>query len=561
MAKAEATLIVRLIDNVTAGLKNVKSAITSLRNHWLTVTAALAGVTAIVVSSINAFSDQENAVNKLNVALKNQGIFSKAASEDLVKFAESLSKTSLFADETIIEMQALLTTFGLAGTPLKNTTKAALDLATGLGVDLRTATLILGKAAAGETGTLSRYGIKISESIPPSQKLAAIIDVIASRFGGTAQAATTTFSGKIEVLKIRFGELSEKLGSFLIGPADRLLDWGGDLVTVLEFISEKWQSFFGGDLERKRKRLVEITESLRSIGNSAFLAGITSSEKLNKLLEEQKRLVSEIKSLEDKARKPEIRGALPPDRAGIPEVGEAHAKELEKINELALTKIDTMTRTNQEIEEKEVEHLTAMLIARGNYELAIDLMRAAAHQKEMQMKEKARAAGMKALSDLASLSNSKNKEISAVAKAAAITQATVETYVGAQKSYNALAEIPYVGPALGAAAAAAAIAAGLGRVASIQGTPLAHGGMVLPTLGGTLATIGEAGRSEAVIPLGDERAKREIRETLGGGGDTIVNLHVAEGGVFVGDNRGIQELTRMVSDELFRLDRNGKSNL
>lgn len=59
-------------------------------------------------------------------------------------------------------------------------------------------------------------------------------------------------------------------------------------------------------------------------------------------------------------------------------------------------------------------------------------------------------------------------------------QALISTYTSAQKSYESLASIPYVGPALGTAAAAAAVVAGLARVAQINGIQFAEGGWTGP---------------------------------------------------------------------------------
>ena len=54
-----------------------------------------------------------------------------------------------------------------------------------------------------------------------------------------------------------------------------------------------------------------------------------------------------------------------------------------------------------------------------------------------------------------------------VGKALAISEAVISTYQGAQESFTSLASIPYVGPALGIAAAAAAVTAGMLRIQSI----------------------------------------------------------------------------------------------
>jgi len=53
-------------------------------------------------------------------------------------------------------------------------------------------------------------------------------------------------------------------------------------------------------------------------------------------------------------------------------------------------------------------------------------------------------------------------------KALMIAQTIIDTYRGAQQAYNSLASIPYVGPALGVAAAAVAVAQGLNRVKEIS---------------------------------------------------------------------------------------------
>lgn len=63
---------------------------------------------------------------------------------------------------------------------------------------------------------------------------------------------------------------------------------------------------------------------------------------------------------------------------------------------------------------------------------------------------------------------SENEAMFKVAKAAAIAQTIMDTYKGAQQAFTAMAGIPYVGPALGIAAAAAAVAGGMARVASIR---------------------------------------------------------------------------------------------
>ncbi len=72
--------------------------------------------------------------------------------------------------------------------------------------------------------------------------------------------------------------------------------------------------------------------------------------------------------------------------------------------------------------------------------------------------------------NLSTLMSSGNRQMFEVGKAAAIAQATMDTFSGAQSAFTSLAGIPVVGPALGIAAAAAAVAAGVMRVNQIQAT-------------------------------------------------------------------------------------------
>lgn len=84
----------------------------------------------------------------------------------------------------------------------------------------------------------------------------------------------------------------------------------------------------------------------------------------------------------------------------------------------------------------------------------------------------------KAFGDAYEASGKKTKEFFQLQKAASIAQTIISTYQAAQDAYKSMVGLPYVGPALGIAAAAAAIAAGLARVNVIRKQELAVGGRV-----------------------------------------------------------------------------------
>lgn len=83
-------------------------------------------------------------------------------------------------------------------------------------------------------------------------------------------------------------------------------------------------------------------------------------------------------------------------------------------------------------------------------------------------------------------------------KVSATAQTLISTYSSAQKSYDALSGIPVVGPALGFAAAAAAVVAGLQNVAAINGVEFAEGGWTGP--GEKYQPVGVVHADEYVAP-------------------------------------------------------------
>lgn len=123
---------------------------------------------------------------------------------------------------------------------------------------------------------------------------------------------------------------------------------------------------------------------------------------------------------------------------------------------------------------------------------------------------------LKTLDDTTSNLKTALGENNALYKAAAITQTIIETYKGAQAAFSALAPIPIVGPALGAAAAAAAVAGGLARVGQIRSAREQGGNLAA----GQVSTIAERGKPEVIMPAGASRVRtaEQMRQIMGEGG-------------------------------------------
>jgi len=527
MAEKRAELIITLKDMASAGVSKLSGGLETLRANFLAVSAAVGGLVALGASAVKSYLESEAAVNKLNVALKNQGIFSDELSKEMQAYSSQLQKTTAFSDEAVTETQALLTTFGLAGSNMKQATQAALDLSTGLGVDLKTATMILGKSFSGETGTLSKYGITIDESIPRAEKFDEVLRQLNTRFGGSAQAQLNTTIGQFEAMKNQFDDMKESIGqgmipviTFYLQQINTILEayreWGG-LTNTLKIVSLEFaKSIIEG--------IVIALEQLPILGSAFQLLGI-DLDGVNAKLDEQ------IAKIQNNA---VTEGQIESQRLLRKQITTKSMIDLEKkwTDEAAKESEKRGQKVKDEIEKKMALEIDSIQRRRDADERANQL----------------RAQNWTStLNFISSLSSAKNKELAAIGKAAAVAQATRDTYAAATL---ALRSAP---PPWGFALAALVTAAGLANVAKISGVEMATGGLVMPRTGGTLATIGEAGSPEAVIPLGDERAMDQMRES-GLGGNTI-NISV---GTLVGSD-GMREFAKMLDQELFSLRRNNES--
>ena len=180
------------------------------------LTGAFRSLTGSLRDSISAANRQEDAVNSLNIALKSSGRFTELASKDFQQFASSIQNVSTFGDELILENAALIQSLGqLDQNGLKRATKAAIDLSAALNIDLRSAATLVGKAAVGEVGSFSRYGVAITKGKDNAETFARTLDLLEQKFGGAAAGKIKTTRGAYTQLSNAFGDLTEKLGALI----------------------------------------------------------------------------------------------------------------------------------------------------------------------------------------------------------------------------------------------------------------------------------------------------------------------------------------------------------
>jgi hypothetical protein len=121
-------------------------------------------------------------------------------------------------------------------------------------------------------------------------------------------------------------------------------------------------------------------------------------------------------------------------------------------------------------------------------------------------------------------------EETAAGKAAAIAAATISTYQSAQKSYDSLAGIPIIGPALGFAAAGAAVVSGFAQVKAISKTKVPTlGGKTPPSAGGSTPSAPTLGTPPSIPPAFNvvgASGTNQLAEAIGGQEQLPVQAYV-----------------------------------
>lgn len=259
--------------------ETLRSKLSALQGHWLAFTAAVAGAGAIIASTTQAFMEAEAAEMKLGIAMQNAGTYTGENLEALKAYAKHLQDVTAYEDDQTIAAMANMQTYGMQTDELKLATQAALDLASAKGIDLMTASELVGKAFVGETQTLARYGLVLDDNLGRGEKFEAVLGMINDRFGGSAQAELMTYQGQLRKLGNLWGDIKEGFGYAFIKTMEMILML---LSRVAQAINWLFESIFRslGDMSWKLRDLPLVGSKLQGASDGFYgVAGFFSKNR------------------------------------------------------------------------------------------------------------------------------------------------------------------------------------------------------------------------------------------------------------------------------------------
>lgn len=233
----------------TGGVRGLTSGISAMALKFTAAFAAVTAAVTVIKRFINAASQQEAAITKLDAALASLGPTADKVSEALQQQATELQSLTKFGDEETIVAQALIANFVKEEEQIKGLTIRTLDFAEAKGVSLASAADLITKTFASSTNALSRYGIEVTGAAGSTERFKSIVDALDDAFKGSAEAGLATYTFKIKQLSNSYGDLEERIGE--TGTQNKLFLAGIDLLrksfetmlNPIEKISKATKSF------------------------------------------------------------------------------------------------------------------------------------------------------------------------------------------------------------------------------------------------------------------------------------------------------------------------------
>lgn len=210
--------------------ESMDSAMSSVREHKLLIGAFGAAIVGSLGLMVREAEAQRLSIAKLSLALENVGVSYAGVRKELEATMEATARKTGISDEA--QREALSKLVFITGSYEKSLAAlpVVLDLAAFAGMDAASAAMILGRAMAGSTAMLSRYGIYVREGANATEILASVQRKVA----GSAEAMASPFT----IIKDQMGELGETIGTILLPPLKLFNTVAVGIIDVIKWLVE-----------------------------------------------------------------------------------------------------------------------------------------------------------------------------------------------------------------------------------------------------------------------------------------------------------------------------------
>lgn len=212
---------------------------------------AMASGVAVAVGAkqIAMWGQKEDSIARLSAVLKATGGAAGLSTDDLVRYATELQRTTRYSDELTINSIAMMATFkNLNGTEFKRAIALAQDLSSVFNNDLKGSTVQLGKALEDPReglDALMRVGVRFSKEqkhlienfirqgkIVEAQNV--ILDQLTQQVGGASQAMAKTSQGTFQQFMNVLNNIGEQIGRALVPAMEAIIPIVTEIASAFE---------------------------------------------------------------------------------------------------------------------------------------------------------------------------------------------------------------------------------------------------------------------------------------------------------------------------------------
>ena len=222
-------------------ISNIDKASKLATGAVLAMGAAFVGFAAFGIKEAN---EAEQALNKLGVTLSNFGVNTAATRKKVEELTNSYVDLGFGGEEAAAGYDVLFRATGDLDKAQALLATSA-DLARVKNISLADASSIVAKASQGGAKAFKDMGITLDTTLPKAQAIEKAMGELNARIGGQATAYTKTFAGQMVVMKEKFSDVAETLGTTLMPYLKSFLD---GIIKTVGWIkaNSSWLSILAG---------------------------------------------------------------------------------------------------------------------------------------------------------------------------------------------------------------------------------------------------------------------------------------------------------------------------
>jgi len=239
----------------------------------LAMGAAFVGFAAFGIKEAN---EAEQALNKLGVTLSNFGVNTAETRKRIEDLTGAYVDLGFGGEEAAAGYDVLFRATGNLDKAQALLATSA-DLARVKNISLADASSIVAKASQGGAKAFKEMGITLDTTLPKAEAIDKAMAELNKRIGGQATAYTKTFAGQMVVMKEKFADVAETLGTTLLPYLKKFLD---GIIKTVDWIkaNSKWLSILAGAVITVTFALAAYNATVKIVTATtkawAFISGI-----------------------------------------------------------------------------------------------------------------------------------------------------------------------------------------------------------------------------------------------------------------------------------------------